>query len=328
MKQAVLVGPRRFDVVQGPIPELGTHDVLIKVSYCGVCMGEVGTWSRSLEGSYPLYIGHEISGVITAKGAAVEQYGVGQRVMAITMGRGYADFVRADQNELVEVPATLPLRDALGEPLACAVNAAGRANIALGDTVVIVGAGFMGLLMLQLVLLRGASRVFMVDLREEMGSVARSLGASAMLSPSDALEQIGLATKGVMADVVIEATGKEAALQLAGDLVRTRGTVVIYGYHQEGMRSVNIGQWNWKGIDVINGHERETARYVEGMRRAMALAAEGRVQLRPLVTHVFPGDEINQAFALAEQKPANFIKAVTQWAESVDGQGASPAYGI
>lgn len=316
MRQAALVGVRQFELAERPTPELRDRDVLIQVYYCGVCTGEIATWSRSLDTAYPLYIGHEIAGVIVAKGDGVDQFSVGQRVMAITMGNGYADFVRADQSEVVEVPSGLALRDAVGEPLACAVNAAGRANIGLGDTVAVVGAGFMGLLVLQLALLRGASRVFMVDFRQELGAIARSLGATALVGPDEAVEDLSTRTHGALADVVIEATGKESGLQLAGDLVRTRGTVVIYGYHQEGMRSLNIGQWNWKGIDVINGHERETARYVEGMRRGMALAAEGRVQLRPLISHVFSGEEINQAFAVAEQKPASFIKAVTQWADS------------
>lgn len=312
MRQAALTGPRTFTVVERPMPSIADEDVLVQVHYCGVCMGEVATWANRLD-RYPLYIGHEIAGVIVDKGNAVREFDVGQRVMAVTMGNGYADYVRAHRSELVAVPAGLSLRNALGEPLACAVNAAGRANIRLGDTVVIIGAGFMGLLMLQLARVSGAAQVLMVDVRRELATVAKALGASDLIPPEEAVRRVAETTQDALADVVVEATGKEAPLQLAGDLVRTRGTVVIYGYHQEGQRTVNIGQWNWKGIDVVNGHERDTARYVEGMRRGMALAMHGRVQLSPLVTHEFSGEDINAAFSMAEEKPFGFIKAVTAW---------------
>lgn len=314
MRQAVLAGARNFTMITGPMADVAENEVVIKVHYCGVCMGEVATWSRSLDGGYPLSMGHEISGRIVDKGSAVSGFEIGQAVMAITMGRGYATHVSAETSQLVAVPENVSLKAAsLGEPLACAVNAASRAGVLLGDTVVIVGSGFMGLLMLQLVRLLGASRVFMVDLRQELAPVALDLGAKALISPEQAKDVLNHATDGRLADVVIEATGSEAALQLAGELVRIRGTLVIYGYHQDGFRAINIGNWNWKGIDVVNGHERSTERYVQGLRQGMALAGQERVQLESLITQVFSGDDMNQAFAIAQSKPTGFIKAVTDW---------------
>lgn len=315
MRQASLVGPRQFVLQERPVPACGAGTVLIRVHYCGVCMGEVNVWGSDLGTRYPLWIGHEVAGVVARVGRGVSRFQPGDRVAAITGGNGYADFVCAEETEVVGLPERMAMSSAMGEPLACAVNAVGRSQIALGDTVVIVGAGFMGLLALQAALLRGPAQVLMVDVRPSLRPIALELGASRFLTPAEAPEAVAETTGGDLADVVIEATGKGPGLDLAGDLVRIRGTLVIYGYHQDGTRAVNVGQWNWKGLDVINAHERETARYVDGMRRGLALVAAGRITLDPLITHVFAPEELNAAFALAEGRPEGFIKAVTRWAE-------------
>jgi threonine dehydrogenase-like Zn-dependent dehydrogenase len=85
---------------------------------------------------------------------------------------------------------------------------------------------------------------------------------------------------------------------------------VIAGFHQDGPRTVDLQGWNWRGIDVVNAHERRSDAYVEGMREAVRLAAAGTLDIEALVTHVLPLDELERAFQLATARPAGFVKAV------------------
>jgi threonine dehydrogenase-like Zn-dependent dehydrogenase len=113
-----------------------------------------------------------------------------------------------------------------------------------------------------------------------------------------------------MADVVIEATGYQRPLDLGAELTRVRGRLIVAGYHQDAPRTVNMQLWNWRGLDVINAHERDPEIYRRGMEEGVALLARGALDLAPLITHTFPLAEIGRAFATAEERPEGFIKSV------------------
>jgi NADPH2:quinone reductase len=109
---------------------------------------------------------------------------------------------------------------------------------------------------------------------------------------------------------VIEVTGLQQPLDIASQLADVRGTLVIAGYHQDGPRQVDLQHWNWRGIDVINAHERARAVYVRGLQDAVRLVEEGVLPLDRLITHVFPLDELDRAFRHAVDRPSGFLKAV------------------
>jgi len=109
---------------------------------------------------------------------------------------------------------------------------------------------------------------------------------------------------------VIEAAGKQDSLDLASELTSERGRLVIAGYHQDGPRQVNMQLWNWRGLDVINAHERDSQVYVAGMREAIAAVESGVLDPRPLFTHTFKLAELPQAFAALERSPEGFVKAL------------------
>jgi threonine dehydrogenase-like Zn-dependent dehydrogenase len=113
-----------------------------------------------------------------------------------------------------------------------------------------------------------------------------------------------------MADVVIEATGRQGPLDLGAELTRVRGRLIVAGYHQDGPRTVNMQLWNWRGIDVVNAHERDPEIYRRGMEEGVRLLAAGGLDLAPLLTHSFPLPDINAAFRTAEERPAGFLKSV------------------
>jgi threonine dehydrogenase-like Zn-dependent dehydrogenase len=316
MRSATLLEPRRFEVDSMETPAPGEGEVLLKVRGCGVCGSDMGPW-KGIQGlEYPMKPGapgHEVFGTIQALGAGVAGLAVGDPVTALTY-RAYSEYDLARAEDIVPLPPALAGRVVLGEPMACAVNVSHRAGVQEGDVVVLLGTGFLGALMLQLLRRSGApkpKRVFTVSRRKLAPEMADRLGVDESLTYEDDFHnRIGAVTGGEMADVVIEATGKQRPLDLGGELTRVRGRLIVAGYHQDGPRTVNMQLWNWRGIDVINAHERDPRIYKRGMEEGVRLLAEGGLDLEPLITHTFPLAEINRAFATAEERPEGFLKSV------------------
>jgi L-iditol 2-dehydrogenase len=302
--------PGRFEIVDEPVPSIGADDVLVRVAACGVCTSELDMW-RGLAGHahYPWRPGHEVSGAVEAVGERVATFASGDPVAVWVTERGYAEYVLAPAEHCF--PAFgVPPELALGEPLACAVNIVRLSEVALGDDVVIVGAGFMGLVVLELVQLRGPRHLIVADTRQDALERARKRGASHVVNvTTESLEDVVGGLTGDGADVAFEMTGVQAALALIGDVTRMTGTVVIGGYHQGEPRSIPLGQWNWMAFRIANAHFRDVATILRGMERGMRLLTSGRITLDGLVTHRFELDRIDEAFATAVERPDGFVKA-------------------
>jgi threonine dehydrogenase-like Zn-dependent dehydrogenase len=160
--------------------------------------------------------------------------------------------------------------------------------------------------------LRGASRLLAVDVRPEVLELARLFGADAAVVP-DAIDPADLdgqadAARGF--DVVFEASGTQAGLDLASRLVRQHGILSIVGYHQGPSRTVDMQSWNFKAIDVVNAHVRRDSDRMSAMAAGLALIEAGKVDFGRLVTHRYSLADIDRAFADLETKPAGFVKAV------------------
>jgi L-iditol 2-dehydrogenase len=209
---------------------------------------------------------------------------------------------------------SLPLDLALGEPIACAVNAVELAEPALADDVLIVGAGFMGNLVHKLVALKGPHRVIVADARLDALKRAAALGADRVVDvrSESIVDAVAEETDGRGVDVSFEVTGVQAALLQLGDVTRMSGKIAIVGYHQGGMRELPLAQWNYMAFELVNAHFREVSTILRGMRVGMRLLTSGRVTLDDLVTHRFPLDEVNRAFEVAVEKPAGFVKATVK----------------
>ena len=112
------------------------------------------------------------------------------------------------------------------------------------------------------------------------------------------------------AERVIECTGKQEALDLATNMVKERGRLVIAGYHQDGLRQVDMQRWNWLGIDVINAHERDGRQYVCGMKAAVDAITDGRLNPELLLTNTYALDELGRALDDVRERPDGFIKGM------------------
>jgi threonine dehydrogenase-like Zn-dependent dehydrogenase len=301
MVAASITAPQRVELVRAEAPPPGPGDVLFRVEGCGVCGSTLPAWEGRESFSYPLAPGepgHEAWGVVESGPEEL----VGRRVAALSY-RGFAEYDVAAADQVVVLPPELDGRAFPGEPLACAVNVVRRAKVSTGARVAVVGIGFLGAAIARLCVLAGAE-VVGVSRREFALEVARSLGVAEAL-PLDA------EPSAETFDVAIECVGSQQALDLASRLVRVRGTLAIAGYHQDGTRSVNMQSWNWRGLDVVNAHEREPRVYVEAMREAARLAASRQLDLDALYT-VFPLERLGDAFEAMRRRPDGFLKAVVK----------------
>ncbi|RKH38416.1 L-iditol 2-dehydrogenase, partial [Corallococcus sp. AB050B] len=310
---AVVGGPRGIRVERVARPEPGPGQVRVRMEGCGVCGSNLPVWEGREWFRYPLppgAPGHEGWGVVDALGPGVSSLKPGDRV-AMLSSAAFAEFDLADAASTVVLPPSLAGRPFPGEPLGCAMNIFRRADIQPGQTVAIIGIGFLGAVVTRLVANAGA-RVLAIARRPWALELARGQGASECIPMDDhsrIIERVKALTSGDFCDRVIEAVGTQWPLDLAGELTRVRGKLVIAGYHQDGPRQVNLQLWNWRGLDVINAHERDPQAYVEGMRLAVDAVASGRLDPFPLFTS-FPMAEMDRAFEAMRTRPDGFLKGV------------------
>lgn len=313
MRAAVVVGPGRTEIRPVARPEPASGEVRIRLEGCGVCASNVEPWSGPDWMSFPTDpggLGHEGWGIVEAVGDGVTEMRPGDRVATLSQ-KAYAEFDLARPEELVPLPPALDGRPFPGEPLGCALNIFRRAEIRAGQTVAIVGVGFLGAILTRLASEAGA-RVLAVSRRPFALDVARRMGATETLSFEGADAVVGRVselTREALCERVIEATGKQAGLDLAAKLAGVRGRLVIAGYHQDGPRQVDMQLWNWRGLDVINAHERSPAIYAQGVCEAVDAVASGLIDLDALLTHAFPLDRLDEALAATRDRPDGFLKA-------------------
>lgn len=316
MKAAALVSPGEVKVFDIPRPKARPRELLVKVEACGLCSSELGMWvNPQFAPEEPIFFGHEASGIVMETGEGAERFQIGDRVTLYTDRGGYAEYIAVPEAWAVKISDNIPFECALGEPIGCAMNGTLRAGVEVGDTVALIGVGFMGGLIMQGLRLKGASRIIAVDTREESFKLAELLGADVVIDASkeNAAERIIALTGGKGADVVVECTGYQAALDTATHAVRIRGRLVIFGYHQGGSRTIDVQTWNWKGLDVINAHERDPDAYMRGIRLGIQLLELGHLRMEPLLSHYYSIDDIQTAFQTAKQKPQGFLKAVIRF---------------
>jgi threonine dehydrogenase-like Zn-dependent dehydrogenase len=297
-------------------PDLAPGQVLVRLRGCGICASNLPVFEGRDWFHYPLppgQPGHEGWGEIAGLGSGVAGLQPGQAV-ALLSEHAFADYDVADAGAVVPLPAALAGRPFPGEPLACVMNVLHRSDLRAGQTVAVIGIGFLGALLTGLAAKLGA-RVLAISRRPFALEVARQQGAERAFTledPASVVSEVMALTRGEGCERVIECVGKQGPLDLAGELIRVRGRLVIAGYHQDGSRQVNLQQWNWRGIDVINAHERDPKIYSEGLRKAVTAVEAGRLDPFHLLTHGVPLERLADALRIAEVRPDGFMKSWVQ----------------
>jgi threonine dehydrogenase-like Zn-dependent dehydrogenase len=310
---AVVTAPGTVTLEDRPLPTPGDGEVRVRLEGCGVCGSNLPIWEGRPWFNYPLppgKPGHEGWGVIDAVGANVSNVKVGDRVAALSH-HAFAEVDICDASQVVRLPEALKDQPFPGEALGCALNVFRRSDIQPHHRVAIIGIGFLGALLTQLCARTGA-QTYAIARRPFAQDIARKMGATEVIQMDDhyrIIAEMKALTGGAGCDRVIEATGLQWPLDLAGELTAERGRLIIAGYHQDGPRQVNMQLWNWRGIDVINAHEREPGVYIDGMAAAVEAVAEGRLDPSPLYTHTFPLDELPRALDAMRDRSDGFLKA-------------------
>ncbi|MEZ7136582.1 zinc-binding dehydrogenase [Komagataeibacter sp. SM21] len=330
MQAAVLVTPGHFEVRDVPIPETGPDDVLVQVDRCGIC----GTDVHIFQGHYvadrlPFIPGHEFTGTLARIGGRVSGLHVGQRVVAdINIGCGHCYFCRRNEilncpemrqigihrdggfAQYVSVPGRqiIPASDdtpaevlALTEPVACVVRAARKAGVGFGQSVVVLGAGPVGNLHIQMMRLVGAAPVIAVELSPERARLAARAGADVVITdPERVVDTVRAHTGGRGADVVIESIGLPALYARAFDLIRPGGHVAAFGITGPddtialGILDMILKETSIKGSVAGMGQD---------MHDALTLLQHGRFMVEPFTQAVVPLEQIQSAFDTLKDRP-------------------------
>ncbi len=297
MRAAVVSAPGKIEIIKAQIPKVNPAQLLVRIEGCGVCASNIAPWEGKPWFTYPMApgaLGHEAWGRIEEVGNEVTGFDQGDRV-AILSNRAYADYDLCESSSAAKIPASLNDIAFPGEPLGCAMNIFNRSGISKDDNVAILGIGFLGALLTQLASATGA-RIIAISRRAFALEVARQMGATQIVPLDDGLiDNVKSLTNGTFCDVVIECTGKQRPLDLASEITRERGRLVIAGYHQDGPRQINMQLWNWRGLDVINAHERDPGIYIDGIRQAIRAVEAGLLDPAPLYTHFFPLEHLGGA---------------------------------
>jgi 2-desacetyl-2-hydroxyethyl bacteriochlorophyllide A dehydrogenase len=330
MRAAVLTQPGRFEIQTRPRPVPQADEVLVKVERVGIC----GTDLHIFHGHYaadklPLVPGHEFVGIVADAGDRAQRFRTGQRVVVdINVGCGscfwcrrneilscpemqqigisrdgaFAEYIAVPARLVMAVPEAMPPNvAALTEPVACVVRAARKANIGLGSSVVVLGAGPIGNLHVQMMRLLGAAPVIAFELSELRCEMAKEAGADLVVrDPAKLADTVFAATGGRGADFVIESVGSAELYAEAFKLIRRGGHVAFFGIAGGGATvPVDILQTILRE-DSLKG---SVAGMGEDMHDALTLLAHGRFNTARFTQATYALDDIQQAFESVPKRP-------------------------
>jgi L-iditol 2-dehydrogenase len=344
MRAAVLAGPKNLEVREVVTPTPGPQEVLIKVAACAICSSDVSliekAWAH--QPPYGSFIpGHEYSGTVAALGATVDEFRVGDRVAVeahlgcmrcrncrmgnytaclnygisekghrangFTTNGGFAEYVVNHINTVYKIPSHVDFDEAsLITNLGCVLYGFQTVGgFIVGDTVVVIGPGPLGLISVAVAKALCARQVLLIGTRDARLDMGTRLGADRVVNihREDPLQVVRKATGELGADLVVESSGAADGPQMAIEMTRRMGKILLLGFPQEAVPADfgSLGKDN-KTIYTVRG---------EGwanVGRAVSLLESGRVSLAPLATHSFALGEIQEAFRTFTERLGGAIK--------------------
>ena len=340
MKVAVMEGIGKMGFTEREIPKPAANEVLVKLDYVGICGSDIHYYETGRIGDYvvepPFVLGHEPGGVVVEVGSGVTDLKVGDRV-ALEPGKtcGHCEFCKTGRYNLcpdVVFFATPPvdgvfqeyvahaaalcfklpdnvstLEGALIEPLAVGFHAARQGGVEAGKTVVVTGSGCIGLVSMMACKAMGASKVYVVDIMEKRLEKAMELGATAVINSAkvDMVEEVMRLTGGKGADIVIETAGTEITTRQAIYCTKKGATIVLVGYSKSGELTLPISLALDKELTF-----KTVFRYRHIYPIAIEAVADGRVNLKGIVTNIYDLDDAQQAMDDSINKKSEIVKGV------------------
>ncbi|MBR9954089.1 NAD(P)-dependent alcohol dehydrogenase [Eubacteriaceae bacterium Marseille-Q4139] len=345
MKVAVMNGIGKMGFEERPIPVPKDDEVLVKLEYVGICGSDLHYYESGAIGDYvvkpPFVLGHEPGGIIVEVGKNVTHLRPGDRV-ALEPGKtcGHCEFCKTGRYNLcpdVVFFATPPvdgvfqeyvaheaalcfklpdnvstLEGALIEPLAVGFHAALQGDAHLGQTAVVMGSGCIGLVSMMALKARGVSRVFVVDVMEKRLQKAMELGADGVINGSseDVLQKMEKLTGGRGADLIIETAGSEITASQAIRIAKKGAVIVLVGYSRTGEMTLPMSLALDKELTF-----KTVFRYRNIYPLAIDAVASGKVNLKGIVTDIFPFSCVQEAMDASVSRKADIVKAVIQVSE-------------
>lgn len=347
MKAAVWHEAGDVRIEQVPLPDPAPGEVLLKVVVCGICGSDLHEYREGpflipsrphpLTGQHggPLIPGHEFSAVVEALGQGVEGYAPGDRVtvncllycgqcpyckkgqynMCLKLGTvafardgAFAQYLTVPDYTLLKLPEGVDDEaGAFAEPLAVAVRVVKRSRLSVGKSAVVVGAGPIGLLVMQVALAVGASQVFVVEPMASRREMAQKLGAALVIDPTseDAGKAVAAATDGLRADVAFDCVGNQAAFDTAVKCTGRRGVICVAGMALKPVQVRFLSLW---------GHEKEitfSTGYEDEFPAALALLADGRVKVNALISDRIKLDDlVSKGYEPLINQPGEHLKVL------------------
>lgn len=323
MKGAYVAGKGEVRIGTFDVPEIKPNEALIKITACGVCPSDTRVFTGIQElkpGAPPRIAGHEWVGTVAELGDQVKGFNIGERVVvnwkmscgycyfcnhgltnycanwSETKG-GFCDYGVGVNNWFFRIPDHVSDEEAtFAEPLSCVVNGHMQANIRISNDVVVIGAGQIGIMHAQLARAAGA-RVIIIDQIDSRLEMAAKLGASVMINNSreDPVQKVKELTDGRGADSIIVAVGGQAVTDLGIKLVRRGGAVVLFAStypHSEALMPMDINYIHQQQI-ILTGSRNYGP---ESFRIALKYIYDGTVQVKPLISHVLPFEQVQEGF--------------------------------
>ena len=342
MHAVVIHGVEDFRYEEVPTPKAGKEEVVVKVKKCGVCAADPKIYygKAYFKTRIPIIAGHEFIGDIVELGpGAAQKFGleIGDKAIAeqiVPCGEcyyckrglyhlcevhhifdvlgpdgGWAEYTKYPNKSLIwKVPNDIPDRAGVAiEPLSCAIHGVERGNIGLDDTVVVIGDGTIGLLMLQVARLKNPKKLILIGHHDHRLKIGKELGADLTVN-SEAQDVASLVkdqTERLGCDVVLEASGNPSAVEQAVDMLRKRGKLIVFGvFSNKASIDYSIIS-DIKELEIIGGH---LGAYKYPL--AIKYLSEGLVKVDKIVTHDLPLKDFKSAIETAHKKLDNAIKVV------------------
>jgi L-iditol 2-dehydrogenase len=329
MKALVKVarGYGKLELREVPRPEVGPDDVLMKVWGSGICGTDVHIYHDEYT-SYvpPLIIGHEFSAVVEEVGREVKDIDLGDHVVSDVFGHNgvmgndvvdgaHAEYIVMPANQIHKLPENVSLREAvLLEPLvACQHGLLECVRVKPADFIVITGPGPIGIMLMQVAKLFSPAAVFITGLRRDTLRLetAKKLGADyTMYNDEGVVEKVMELTNDRGADIVLEASGADEAINQAIDMVKMGGQILNFAVYDNEFVKARLSYITWKCLTVVGswawlGYPEEATRKTAGAlswERAIKIMALKKIQFEPLITHEYPLTKWEEAFATCESK--------------------------
>lgn len=326
MKAVFIEAPGKAAVKEVPVPEIGDHDVLIKVKASGICGTDIHIYRGEYLGSYPIIPGHEFSGVVEKVGSKTSRIKVGDHVsvepniscgncsaclnnrqnfcenwdgVGVTLPGGMAEYASAPEKAVFSIGDLSFLSGAFVEPLSCVLHGVQKTNIRLADNILIIGAGPIGILLSKALQLQGANIITQVDKNPSRLELARKSGAVYTESSLDSLEPDSF-------DVVVDASGVPFLMEQCQNYARKGGKVLYFGVPpKDAILKLPAFPIFEKGLHILS-----TFTSVRNSIQAVRLLASGRLDVEQLVSHQLPLEELEKGIDLIENGKEGVLKVI------------------